>query len=155
MRSLFARAWRQRRQIVTFLIVGGASSVVDFGIFFILSTFAHFPPWLASAISFLCAFVVNYRGNRDLVFKAGRVPGALPRYVLLVAANWVISTGLVAGFVAAGLPGWGAKIISMVVVATINYLVLRAFVFKGPVPNKEDLEADGGEEPSSTKEDSL
>ncbi|MDR1798620.1 MAG: GtrA family protein, partial [Bifidobacteriaceae bacterium] len=117
------------RKLIVFGAVGAASAVVDLGVFLLLCR-AGLVPWAASALSFLAAFVVNYRGNRDLVFRAGKVPGALRRYVVLVGFNWVMSTALVAALTWARLPGWGAKLISMVLVAAINFVALRAWVFQ-------------------------
>jgi putative flippase GtrA len=122
------------RRLGLFVLVGGASAAVDFGVFLVL-VHLGLVEWVATALSFLTAFVVNYRGNRDLVFRAGSVPGALRRYVLLVAFNWVASTGLVALAVWLGLPGWAAKLISLVLVAALNFVVLRAWVFRPPAPS--------------------
>ncbi|MDR0626016.1 MAG: GtrA family protein [Bifidobacteriaceae bacterium] len=117
------------RRIGLFVLVGGASAAVDFVVFLGL-THIGLVAWAGSAVSFLVAFAVNYRGNRDLVFRAGAVPGALRRYVVLVAFNWVASTGLVALGTAVGLPGWAAKLVSMVLIAAFNFAALRAWVFK-------------------------
>ncbi|MDR2454110.1 MAG: GtrA family protein [Bifidobacteriaceae bacterium] len=115
--------------VVAFALVGGASAAVDLGLFLVLER-AGLPAWAASAASFLAAFAVNYRGNRDLVFKAGAVAGALRRYVALVAFNWIASTGLVAGLAGLGAPGWAAKAVAMAAVAVFNYLALRGWVFR-------------------------
>jgi putative flippase GtrA len=117
------------RRPVAFVAVGGASAAVDMGLFLLLTRFG-LEPWAASAVSFLAAFAVNYRGNRDLVFRAGAVSGALRRYVVLVAFNWVASTMLVGMLAATALPGWFAKAVSMVVVAAFNYVALRRWVFQ-------------------------
>jgi putative flippase GtrA len=116
------------RGFVLFVLVGGASAAVDLVVFLGL-TYAGMIAWAASAVSFLAAFAVNYRGNRDLVFRAGAVPGAVRRYVLLVAFNWLASTGLVALATGLGLEGWLAKLISMALVAIFNYAALRLWVF--------------------------
>jgi putative flippase GtrA len=112
-----------------FWVVGTASTVVDFGGFLLL-TWLGLWEWVASAISFMASFVVNYLGNRDLVFRAGSVPGAMRRYVVLVIFNWVVSTGMVALFVELGWAGWIAKLVSIVVIGVFNFITLRAWVFK-------------------------
>ncbi|MDR2372495.1 MAG: GtrA family protein [Bifidobacteriaceae bacterium] len=119
------------RRLALFGLVGAASAAVDFGVFMAL-TWVGLVEWAATAISFLTAFAVNYRGNRDLVFRAGAVPGAIGRYVVLVACNWVGSTALVAALAWSGLPGWAAKLISMALVAAVNFVALRNWVFKRP-----------------------
>lgn len=119
-------------QGLAFLAVGVASAVVDAGVFWVLISVGMWPV-LASALSFSSAFVINYRGNRDLVFRAKASPGALWRYTALV----VVNLGLSAGGVAIGTevlrwdPLW-AKIGSMVLIALVNFVVMRTWVFKRP-----------------------
>lgn len=124
---------RARRQLLAFLIVGLASAAIDAGVFLLLTRLGV-PPAPASAASFCAAFAVNYRGNRDMVFSAGRIPGALRRYVLLVIGNLAVSTGGVAGLVVVGTPPFIAKLSTMVLVAAINFVLLRRWVFSAPPP---------------------
>jgi putative flippase GtrA len=87
------------------------------------------PPAAASAAGFLSAFAVNYRGNRDLVFDFGRAPGALSRYAILVAINLGLSSAGVWLLVGSGLLPWAAKLTTMVMVAAINFVTMRLWVF--------------------------
>lgn len=121
------------REILTFLIVGGLSAAVDGGVFVLLS-WLGVPPVLASAISFMSAFVVNYGGNRRLVFRAvGR--GSLWRYITLVIVNLGLSAGIVALGIFAGLSPIAAKVVSIVIIAAVNYVVMRAWVFRDRSPD--------------------
>ncbi|MDR0990429.1 MAG: GtrA family protein [Propionibacteriaceae bacterium] len=134
----------RRSQIITlvkFGAVGVASAAIDFGVFYLLAEVIGWVPWLATTISFLCAFGVNYRGNRDIVFKAGKVPGAIFRYIILVIVNWILSALTVTAGVALGLPAVAAKIISMILVAVINFVVQRLWVFRVKQPSV-DVESD-------------
>ena len=117
------------RQILAFLVVGGASAAVD-ALVYLLLTWWGVHPVLASAVSFMSAFGVNYGGNRQIVFRARGQRGTLWRYVVLV----VVNLGLSAAFVAAGLAvGFGpilAKLVSIVAIAAINYVAMRWWVFR-------------------------
>ena len=115
-------------QPLAFLAIGLISAAIDGGVFLALHGLGV-PPPAASAVSFLSAFAVNYRGNRDLVFNAGKVPGALPRYVILVVLNLGLSSGGVWLLVGGGLAPWGAKLTTMVTVAAINFVAMRGWVF--------------------------
>jgi putative flippase GtrA len=115
--------------LALFGLVGAVSAVVDFGVYLLL-IWSGVWAWAATAVSFLAAFGVNYRGNRDLVFKAGAIEGAVRRYTVLVAANWVASTGLVAVLVAGGVVDWLAKLVAMAAVAVVNFVALRGWVFR-------------------------
>jgi putative flippase GtrA len=118
------------RRWVTFLGVGAASAAVDAGVFSVLFALGLVAP-LASALGFLSAFAVNYSGNRALVFRVVHHKRMLVRYVVLVAMNLVLSTSIVAGLVAARVEGHLAKLISMAVIALVNYWLMSRWVFGG------------------------
>jgi putative flippase GtrA len=119
------------RQAFLFLIVGGLSAAIDAGVFWILTLIGVFPA-IASGVSFLSAFVVNYRGNRDLVFRTQQRQGALKRYGILVAANLAVSTAGVAFGVWVGMSPIIAKAITMIIVAISNFIAMRLWVFSSP-----------------------
>lgn len=124
-------------QPLAFLAIGLASAAIDGGVFLALHSIG-IPPAAASAAGFLSAFVVNYRGNRDLVFVSGRAPGALYRYAVLVVVNLALSSAGVWVQVSAGLAPWVAKLTTMVMVAAINFVVMRLWVFPARVTDVTD-----------------
>lgn len=131
---------RQHRlhQPLAFLAVGLISAAIDGGVFLALHS-AGVPPAAASGAGFISAFAVNYRGNRDLVFNAGQVPGALSRYAVLVVVNLGLSTAGVWLLVGGGLLPWAAKLTTMVTVAAINFVAMRHWVFptRAKVPDAD------------------
>jgi putative flippase GtrA len=124
-----ARRHTTARQVVLFGMVGGLSAIIDAGVFWLLTTWGV-PPALATVISFLSAFAVNYRGNKNLVFQAHQSKGALVRYSILVVVNLGLSAGSVALGVAIGWPPLVAKVVSMVFVALVNFGAMRLWVFR-------------------------
>lgn len=129
------------RQVFFFGLVGGASAVIDLGLFWLLTTVGVIPG-VASAISFLSAFAVNYQGNKSIVFRATHSPGALWRYIALVLVNLGLSTGGVTLGVAIGLLPIIAKIITMVIVAIVNFITMRLWVFRHRPPHAAHDHAD-------------
>jgi putative flippase GtrA len=127
------------REVLTFLTVGGLSAAIDAGGFLLLS-WLGVPPVLASAIGFMSAFVVNYGGNRRIVFRTA-ARGSLWRYVTLVIVNLGLSAGLVALGIALGLVPVAAKAVSIVVIAAFNYAVMRLWVFRVRSPRPHDSES--------------
>lgn len=117
------------RAPLTFLGVGLLSAAIDAGVFSIAYALGVAAP-VASALGFVAAFGVNYSGNRRLVFRAQHSRAALWRYCILVAANLLVTTGLVAGLVQLGIEAHVAKGISMVVAASVNFVALRGWVFR-------------------------
>jgi putative flippase GtrA len=130
------------RQGALFLVVGGLSALTDAGIFWLLNTFGV-APWIASSISFMSAFVINYRGNRDLVFRSRKTRGTLVRYCVLVVVNLGVSAAGVEVGVWLGAAPIVAKIITMVVVAIVNFVAMRLWVFR----HREDGNRTGADEP--------
>lgn len=117
------------RQIGAFLVVGGLSAAIDAGVYLLL-TWIGVHPVAASAISFMSAFVVNYGGNRRVVFRARGQSGTLWRYIVLVIVNLGLSAAFVAAGLAVGLGPITAKIVSIVLIAAINYVAMRYWVFR-------------------------
>ncbi|WP_309615957.1 GtrA family protein [Salinibacterium sp.] len=104
------------------------SASVDAGVFLLLTTIGVMPV-VASAFSFISAFVINYSGNRRVVFRASG-KGHFWRYIALVIVNLGLSVALVALGVAIGLTPIVAKVVSIAVVAAFNYLAMRQWVFR-------------------------
>lgn len=142
-------SFRTRRhplhQPLAFLGVGLTSAAIDGGVFLALHSMGVTPA-VASAVGFLSAFAVNYRGNRNLVFDSGRSPGALSRYAVLVAVNLGLSSAGVWLLVGGGLVPVAAKLTTMVTIAAINFVAMRLWVFpaQADVP---PLVTDPGAEP--------
>jgi len=135
---------RQHRlhQPLAFLAIGLASAAIDGGVFLVLLR-TGLDPALASAAGFSSAFVVNYRGNRDLVFDAGRVPGALSRYAILVVVNLGLSSAGVWLLVNGGLVPWAAKLTTMTVIAAINFVAMRQWVFPARTKDPDTVRTSG------------
>ena len=128
------------REIFAFLVVGGLSAAVDAGVFLVLHALGMHPV-AASAVSFLSAFVVNYSGNRRVVFRATQQKGTLWRYIVLVVVNLGLSAGLVAAGIAVSLDPVVAKALSIIVIAAFNYVAMRQWVFRHRSPNPTDSAA--------------
>lgn len=119
---------------LAFVGVGIVSAIVDAGVFSLAYALGLRPAALASACGFLAAFAVNYSGNRAIVFRVRHSGRALRRYVVLVVVNLALTTGIVAALVRIGSEPHLAKLVSMVVVAAVNFVAMRAWVFRTPEP---------------------
>ena len=121
-----------RHAVPRFLLVGVASLVVDFSVYVAAHAVLGFPVWLAAATGFCAAFVVNFGLNRSWVFAAahGGRSGQLGRYVVLVLVNLGITTAAVAWLVHVGMEYRLAKLVVAAVVAVINFVAQRRWVFR-------------------------
>jgi putative flippase GtrA len=122
---------RSLRGPVGYLVVGGASYLVDVGLLVLLHHAAGAPLWLATTVGYWCSVVVNFTGNRLVLGRAGAPVGrSAVRYGVLLALNYGVTVLTVAGLAAAGVEPVVAKTGCVVVLAVVNYLVYRRWVFR-------------------------
>lgn len=115
-----------------FALVGVANTLVDFGVFTLLTHLLGINVYLAQVAGY-CAGVANsYTLNRSWTFRSkGRFFGpALVRFLVLSGGMILFSTGvLYLCYDLARLPQLGAKAVTTVVVMAVNFLVSRFWVF--------------------------
>lgn len=126
-----------RHSAVRYVLVGGLSFTVDAGGLYLLRDLAGVPAWLAAAISFLASFAVNYTLQRTFAF-GGVAPygSSLVKYVVLVIANTIANSVIVAMFDALGAWFVG-KVIATVAMTVWNYFLYRYWVFRAPSPTAD------------------
>lgn len=114
-----------------YLLIGGLSFAVDFGVLFVAHGLLSIWLPLATVVAYLVAFAVNFGLNRIWAFGSDAPVGRqLARYITLVAVNTVPTVGLVTGLAALGLQYLAAKVIATAVLTVLNYLAYRHWVFR-------------------------
>jgi putative flippase GtrA len=117
-------------RFLVYLTGGVISALIDIGVMQIMIA-AKVAPLLAASIGFVSGLCVNYLFHSRLTFKAGAsVKGSLPRYLSVVAFNYLITLGMVAaslGMFDQALPG---KLLSLPVIAVNGYLLGKHWIFK-------------------------
>lgn len=126
-----ARAVLTLFAVARFLVTGGLSFLVDLGIF----AAAHY--WLrlsvpaATTLAYVTSFAVNFLLNRRWVFRAaGQASRQLVRYLVLVAVNYVLTLVLMLVTVGVGVEPLVAKALTTALIASMNFVVYRAWVFR-------------------------
>lgn len=119
------------RQVVRFLAVGVVSYVVDIGTLWVLARRVGVPLALATTIAFAASFVVNFGGNRFVVFPGGGPAGRqVRRYLVVVALTYVGTLAVVLGGTHAGVPLLVAKTVAVLLSAFFNFAVGRRWVYR-------------------------
>ena len=119
-----------RHSAVRYLIVGGLSFLVDFGLLVLLHQFLGWPVSLATAVAFLSSLVFNFIVQRKFSFDAGhKTHVSMIRYALLVVANTVASVVIVELLTPTVLGYMGGKIISTAAMTVWNYFLYRHWIF--------------------------
>jgi putative flippase GtrA len=124
-------------QLTRFIITGGFSAIVDFGILVILMALGlgHTP---AKAISFVAGTTTAYLINRRWTFRASPSTRRFIAVVVLYAVTFTLQVGLFSVLftmlTAQGLSRLPVQIIAFViaqgVATTVNFIVQRTVIFR-------------------------
>lgn len=122
-----------------YLITGGVSFVIDFGLVYLFHVVFSWQVWLATAIAFLTSFVFNYTAQRIFSFSSRAPHGkALLKYGLLVGANTVVTVAIVTAL-SATVMGWaGGKVVATIATTIGNYFAYRHWVFPAGNPTRDE-----------------
>ncbi|QHK19601.1 hypothetical protein GU243_07460 [Pseudarthrobacter psychrotolerans] len=143
---------------VRYLIVGGLSFAVDFGLLVLLREVFHWDVGIASATSFLSSLVFNFLLQRKFSFESvHRTHVSMIRYGILVVAN-TLATVLIVQLLTPTVLGYiGGKVISTAAMTVWNFFLYRHWVFgKKPTHHgaheHKHLLAEPGDHPAQAEE---
>ncbi|MEO7018204.1 MAG: GtrA family protein, partial [Leifsonia sp.] len=107
---------------VRYLIAGGLSFLVDFGLLALFHNVLLWPVWLASGVAFLLSFAFTYTIQRMFSFVSSVPHGrALMRYTILVIFN-TLATIAIVSLINNSAIGWiGGKVVATIVTTAWNY----------------------------------
>lgn len=116
--------------LVRYLIAGGLSFLVDFGILALLHEVLNWQTWIATAVAFVVSFAFTYSIQRFFAFGGETPHGvALVKYTLLVVFN-LIATTVIVTLIGQSVVTWaGGKVIATVITTIWNYFAYRYWVF--------------------------
>ncbi len=126
-----------RTQLIRFVLTGGLSAVVDFGILSLLMGLG-LGYTSAKAISFVFGTTTAYLINRRWTFRAEPSRKRFLAVVILYAATFAVQVGLFAmlypWLLGQGLNATVVRVIAFVVAqgvaTTVNFIVQRAVIFR-------------------------
>ena len=127
----FRRYPRQFRQLATYVLAGGLTAVVHYGVLIGLVELAHVDPVLATLAGFVLGAVVSYSLNRWLTFDATHSHAqATWRFGLIALGGFVLTGILMHLFVArAGLPYLPMQLVTTGIVMVFSFLGHKFFSF--------------------------
>jgi len=123
-------------QLTRFILVGGVSALVDYGVYqglLQLDVYVH----LAKSISFICGTTTAYLLNRRFTFAASATAGRAQfvKFLVLYGLTFCVNVGINAlalRLLPDGLPGETsiAWLLAQGTATSINFVVLRVYVFR-------------------------
>ena len=125
-------------QLVRFVLTGGLSAIVDFGLLVALMNVAGLDPNPAKAISFVAGTTTAYLINRRWTFASDGSKRKFAAVVLLYGLTFVLQVGLFAVLFPWVLSLSGSRTIAQVVgfviaqgvATTVNFIVQRNLIFR-------------------------
>lgn len=119
--------------LLRYLVIGGASIVIDVGLLYTLHTIVGVQLSAATAVAFLSSVLFNFVCNR--IAMAGTQGQQLVRhayrYGLLVVANLGITVAVVTAAAHVGVPYVIAKLAVVGASTCWNFVLYRRWVFTG------------------------
>ncbi len=123
-----------KTQIVRFVLTGGLSAIVDFGLYWLLLELVGLPVNVAKSISFIAGTTTAYLINRRWTFKAEPSRARFVAVVILYAVTFAVQVGLNWVMYQAFPDEWWrlpvAFVIAQGTATVINFVVQRAVIFK-------------------------
>ncbi|MCG8079583.1 MAG: GtrA family protein [Candidatus Thiodiazotropha taylori] len=130
-RTLFNKLLSQ--QFLRYLLVGGASWVVDFLVFFL--TYSHIGIVPAQTVARIVGALVAFAGHKLIVFEDRQfTPQAMRQqivqYLILWLVSYTLSVILLLAFIdLLQLHPVAAKLITEAIIIVINFVTMRRYIF--------------------------
>lgn len=124
-----------KTQVVRFVITGGVSAVVDFGLYLLLFLGVGLQVNVSKAVGFVAGTTTAYLINRRWTFRAEPSRARFAAVVALYAVTFAVQVGINWVLVVKLFPeSWWqlpvAFVIAQGVATVINFVVQRAVIFK-------------------------
>lgn len=132
--------------IPKFLLTGVINTLVGAGVMFLLYNLAGCSYWFSSAANYTVGGIVSYFLNKYFTFKnTERSWMQVLRFVIGVAACWLVAYGIAKPLMLRLLSGCGTKLqenaamlTGMCLYTVLNYFCQRFFTFRKQAPEDTD-----------------
>ena len=119
-------------QFVRYLITGGVSAALEYGLFALLLKGLGWTPVHAHMLAYVVVAALNFALNRNWTFKSnGHVHKQMVYYLLLLLCNFWASSGVIFVLTAwLGIPALLAKLLVMGMVVGWNFVLYKRVIYR-------------------------
>lgn len=122
-------------QFFRYIFVGGIATIVDWGVLFLLTDFAHIYHLVSAIIAFIAGLITNFFLSKILVFKANEARVNPLLEFVSYAIIGVIGLGITELIMFLFTDCWSihymiSKVIATVIVLAWNYLARKIVIYK-------------------------
>lgn len=134
--------WKKYREMILYVVFGGFTTLVNWGMYFLFADFVKMPYLWATALAQVAAILFAYITNRIWVFqsKVRDVKGILLEMLRFFGCRG-LSLLMDVGCMYVGVDllhfddGW-MKLLSNVIVIALNYVFSKLLIFRAPKSKK-------------------
>jgi putative flippase GtrA len=124
-----------KQQLFRFVLTGGFSGIIDFGLTVILGKVFGLPEFVAKAVGFICGTATAYLLNRRWTFQAApshrRLVAVWVLYLVTFAVQEGLFLGVLKGIGSGPFLHWVlAYVIAQGTATVINFVVQRTIIFR-------------------------
>lgn len=121
-----------------YIVAGLINTLTGFLVYAFCVEFTIFPFWVANFCAMIAGIICGFILARGYVFTASRKSPlkTLPKYILTIGLQFVVSTTLIAIFIQLGFSEIPSYIFSLPIVILLSFVMQKAWVFKSYVGNK-------------------
>jgi putative flippase GtrA len=120
-------------QLLRFVVVGGTTFVIYFGLQFLLE-WARLGPYVALTIAYAIAITYHFLMNRYFTFRSsatdGGISAILPRYASVVLLSYVISVIVVKAVMSAGFHIQVGMLAALGLTTILTYVFAKVWIFR-------------------------
>ncbi|OGT38023.1 MAG: hypothetical protein A3F11_03380 [Gammaproteobacteria bacterium RIFCSPHIGHO2_12_FULL_37_14] len=125
-----------RQSMVSFLIVGAISAVINFVSFAIFWQYFKISYSYAVSYAYVLSVIFHFAANRNMTFKhrGTRITSQIPKYLVMILINYLITLAIVDIAVQVmGLSPYIGIALSIGATVGVGYLMSRFWIFRAAI----------------------
>lgn len=122
-------ALARHRQVLVFLVIGGASALIDVALLKLL-LLGGSSLVAATSVGFVCGLAFNFTFHARYTFGASMTAARLARYLGVVAANYLFTLACVHAAEALLHSPLAGKLLALLLVPLLSYQAGKHWIFK-------------------------